>query len=136
MKIKFLQPISLSQIGNIKSMINELSRRYLQELRAAQSNIESSRLKDETQDGTDHEVLETHTSEYNLELGPLKVNVKKSKTVTGKTSSFNKASQSLSKDELNSENSSYTKEQLDGMRNLQPPENDLPQDHKRIDITI
>ena len=58
-------------------MLNDLSRRYLQELRTAQKNIDSSRLKEETQDGTDHEVLETHTSEYNLELGPLKVNVKK-----------------------------------------------------------
>ena len=117
-------------------MINELSRRYLQELRAAQSNIESSRLKEETQDGTDHEVLETHRSEYNLELGPLKLNVKKSKTVKGKTSSYNKATQSLGNDSSNSSNSSYTKEQLDSMRLLESQENPQATNHKRIDIII
>ena len=100
-------------------MINELSRRYLQELRAAQQNIESSRLKEETQDGTDHEVLETHTSEYNLELGPIKLNVKKSKTVTGKTSLLKTSSQSIDKGSLESNQNAYTKEQLDQMRHLQ-----------------
>ena len=117
-------------------MINDLSRRYLQELRTAQQNIESSRLKEETQDGTDHEVLETHTSEYNLELGPLKVNVKKTKTVTGKTSSFNKATQSIAKNELLSSGNSYTQEQLDQMRNLSSPDSQETGIQKRINIII
>lgn len=116
-------------------MINDLSRRYLQELRTAQKNIDSSRLKEETQNGTDHEVLETHTSEYNLELGPLKLNVKKTKTVTGKTSVLKKATQSLDKGELSSSNNSFSKEQLEAMRNLQSPDS-YKNTVKRIDISI
>ena len=117
-------------------MINDLSRRYLQELRTAQQNIDSSRLKEETQDGTDHEVLETHTSEYNLELGPIKLNVKKSKTVTGKSSVLKKATQSIDKGKFNSANDSFTKEQLDSMRQLQAPDGENSTAIKRINFTI
>lgn len=117
-------------------MINELSRRYLQELRTAQSNIDSSSLKEETQDGTDHEVLETHRSEYNLELGPLKVNVKKSKTIKGKTSTFNKASQSQDTNQTNSTKDATSNEQLDSMRQLESQEKPQASNHKRIDIII
>ncbi|MCM8538654.1 MAG: hypothetical protein NE328_00110 [Lentisphaeraceae bacterium] len=117
-------------------MINELSRRYLQELRAAQQQLDSSSLMEETQDGTDHEVLETHTSEYNLELGPLKVNVKKSKTVTGKTSVLKKSSNALSKNELASESTSFSQDQLDAMRKLQSPESIQLPAYKKIDILI
>ncbi len=117
-------------------MINELSRRYLQELRTAQENIESSRLKEETHDGTDHEVLETHTSEYNLELGPLKVNVKKSKTITGKSSVLKKATQSVDKGNVSSLKNSYTKEQLDSMRNLQTPDTSDTGIVRRINLSI
>ena len=117
-------------------MINDLSRRYLQELRTAQKNIDSSRLKEETQDGTDHEVLETHTSEYNLELGPLKMNVKKSKTVTGKTSLLKKATQSIDKADLTSGSHSYAKEQLDKMRTLESQESGNTGISRRVDISI
>ncbi|MCM8527490.1 MAG: hypothetical protein NE327_13295 [Lentisphaeraceae bacterium] len=117
-------------------MINELSRRYLQELRAAQQQINSSSLKEETHSGTGHEVLETHTSEYNLELGPLKLNVKKSRTVTGKASILKKSTNALSKNELLTDSGSYSKEQIDAMRNLQSPESVQLPDYKKIDIII
>ena len=118
-------------------MINELSRRYLQELRAAQEQIHSSRLKEETHDGSDHEVYETLTSEYNFELGPLRVNVKKSKTVKGKTSTLSKSALSVANKNLETSSGSYSKEQLDHMRNLISP--DVPQNfqiQKTIDIII
>jgi len=117
-------------------MLNDLSRRYLQELRTAQQNIDSSSLKEETQDGTDHEVLETHTSEYDLELGPLKLKVKKSKTVTGKSSVLKKSTQSIDKGALSANDNSYTKDQLDQMRNLQAPEPENSTAIKRINFTI
>ena len=122
--------------GKQVRMINDLSRRYLQELRTAQKNIDSSRLKEETQDGTDHEVLETHTSEYNLELGPLKMNVKKSKTVTGKTSSLKKSTQSIDKSDLTSGAQSFSTEQLDKMRTLESPGSGNTGISRRIDISI
>ena len=118
-------------------MINELSRRYLQELRVAQEQINSSSLREETHDASDHEVYETLTSEYNIEFGPLKVSVKKSKTVTGKLNTFKKASQSLSKEDVTHSRETFSNEQIEQMRMLRSPEQSLPcGTYKRIDIRI
>lgn len=117
-------------------MINDLSRRYLQELRAAQQQIDSSNLKDEIHDDTDHEVIETHTSEYNIELGPLRVNVKKSRTVSGKASSSKKQTQSLAKNNLTSYEESLNKARLEQMRQLKSPQQIPDENYKRIDFKI
>lgn len=117
-------------------MINDLSRRYLQELRAAQQQIDSSNLKDEIHDDADHEVIETHTSEYNIELGPLKVNVKKSRTVSGKATSSKKQTQSIAKNNLISYEESLNKARLEQMRQLKSPDQFSSEDYKRIDFKI
>ena len=72
-------------------MINELTRKYLNELQKNQQKIDDLNVNKESLDETSEEQFQVLTSEYHLEMGPIKLKVKKSKTFSG-TKSLNKAS--------------------------------------------
>jgi hypothetical protein len=73
------------------AMINELTRKYLNELQKNQQKIDDLNVNKESLDETSEEQFQVLTSEYHLEMGPIKLKVKKSKTFSG-TKSLNKAS--------------------------------------------
>ena len=70
-------------------MINELTRKYLNELQKNQQKIDDLNVNKESLDETSEEQFQVLTSEYHLEMGPIKLKVKKSKTFSG-TKSQNK----------------------------------------------
>jgi hypothetical protein len=79
-------------------MLNKASKKYLQELRAAQHKVEAIRVLADEQNDVSSQILESHSTELKLEFGPLKMNLKKSRTFSTHKKLSKNTTQSLSKD--------------------------------------
>ena len=92
-------------------MLNKASQQYLSELKSAQQKVAAASLLDETHsDESSHDVI-SQNSELKIELGPFKMNLTRSRTVTSTNRSQKDATQSLNKDSL----LTTSKEQHSGM---------------------
>jgi len=122
-------------------MISELTKKYLDELQKSQKKIDDLKVKSNSLDETSEDQFEVLTSEYNLEIGPLKLKVKKSKTFSGTRSLNKSASQAINKQRLDEESGHMSEAKEEILRSLE-----LPQDNSKnessllpsrpIDITI
>ncbi|MCM8534701.1 MAG: hypothetical protein NE334_02060 [Lentisphaeraceae bacterium] len=97
-------------------MLGDITRKYLEDLQKSQQKKDGLDVRKNSLDETSEDTYEVLTSEYNVEVGPIKINVKKSKTTGGTKSLSRSASQAINKQELISEDESVNRSQSDSAK--------------------
>ena len=92
-------------------MLGDLTRKYLDELQKTQKKVHGVDARTSSLDETSEDTYEVLTSEYHLEIGPLKLNVKKSSARSGTKSLSKSSSQALNKQDLLEESQENSKEE-------------------------
>ncbi|MCM8533792.1 MAG: hypothetical protein NE330_21695 [Lentisphaeraceae bacterium] len=110
----------ISQVEDRKMMLGDITRKYLEELQKSQQKKDDLDVRKNSFDETSEDTYEVLTSEYNVEVGPIKINVKKSKTTGGTKSLSRSASQALNKQELLTEGETVHRSQNDSAKKNLP----------------
>ena len=115
-------------------MFTEASKKYLRELKAAQEKVDNIRMVAESEEGETSQILESHTSELKLELGPIKMSMKKSKTVSTNKKSLKSQTSSFEKEKLEKHAASSTDDSSQSINANQSNSNNQLQ--PRINIVV
>ena len=81
-------------------MFGDITRKYLDELQKSQKKVKGVDARKSSFDETSEDTYEVLTLEYQLELGPLKLNVKRTSSRSGTKSLSKSSSQALNKHDL------------------------------------
>ena len=114
-------------------MLGDLSRKYLDELQKTQKKVNGVDARNSSFDETSEDTYEVLTSEYHLEIGPLKLNVKKSAQRSGTRSLSKSSSQAINKQDLLEDSHAIYNQKEQSLKYLK---NGKPSQGKSIDIVI
>lgn len=115
-------------------MLGDLTRKYLDELQKTQKKVKCVDARKSSFDETSEDTYEVLTSEYHLEIGPLKLNVKKSSARSGTKSLSKSSSQAINKQGLLEESQENSKEEVQSAKLAQSGNESSPRNS--INITI